>query len=71
MKLWETVSYQRSSLFGLYDFKLGVEMTNILNDNIEIMGPYLKETYGIDLEERRSNVIPSIKEIEENINRPM
>ena len=33
------------------------------------MGPYLKETYGIDLDERRNNVVPSIKEIEENINR--
>ena len=71
MKLWETVAYQRTSLFGVYDFKLGVELTQILNDNKEVMGPYLKETYGIDLDERRNSVTPSIKEIEENLNRPM
>ena len=70
MKLWETVAYQHTSLFGFYDYMLGQELTTILNDNKEVMSPHLKDTYGIDLEER-SPLTPSIKEIEENINRAM
>lgn len=71
MKMWETAKNVKTSLNGLYDWKIGSGLNSIMKNNKAIMDPKLQDGYGIDLDEIMNQNRPSIFLGEDKFVRPL